>query len=271
MNRSESICNELGAKFFCKDFVYENLKYYNSSNKKVELCDALFEYASIYVPLQIKERSKNKGAKSEESWLEEVVYGEAVKQVQATVNAIKNNDIVVNDLYHQPVQINKNNLIFPIIVFDNPLINEYQRIIINEAHSLAIHIRNLIAHRYETNLGIFYKKYKIISKSFDYLINNFCTYLNDLYHKTFTTKLNRNQIEEISKKLPPFALWKSDEFDRTLNSICNEYAISKTDLSKAIDLIKSHYLFCNNIGLERKFKAISEPTFEKFRIFLIGR
>lgn len=119
------------------------------------------------------------------------------------------------------------------------------------------------------DLGIFYEKYKIISKSFDYLINNFCTYLNDLYHKTFTTKLNRNQIEEISKKLPPVALWKSDEFDRTLNSICNEYAISKTDLSKAIDLIKSHYLFCNNIGLERKFKAISEPTFEKFRVFLM--
>ena len=120
------------------------------------------------------------------------------------------------------------------------------------------------------DLGIFYEKYKIISKSFDYLINNFCTYLNDLYHKTFTTKLNRNQIEEISKKLPPVALWKSDEFDRTLNTICNEYAISKTDLSKAIDLIKSHYLFCNNIGLERKFKTISEPTFEKFRVFLMN-
>lgn len=158
MNRSESICNELGAKFFCKDFVYENLKYYNSSNKKVELCDALFEYASIYVPLQIKERSKNKGAKSEESWLEEVVYGEAVKQVRATVNAIKNNDIVVNDLYHQPVQINKNNLIFPIIVFDNPLINEYQRIIINEA--LTINVFQL--KDYESMMSVIMHPYEII-------------------------------------------------------------------------------------------------------------
>ena len=73
MTRSEQICNEIGAKFFCKEFVYENLKYYNATNNKVELCDALFEYASIYVPLQIKERSKVKGNKTEETWLRDIV------------------------------------------------------------------------------------------------------------------------------------------------------------------------------------------------------
>ena len=54
MTKSEQICNDIGAKFFCKDFVYENLKYFNSSNYKVELCDGLFEYANSYVALQIK-------------------------------------------------------------------------------------------------------------------------------------------------------------------------------------------------------------------------
>lgn len=53
MTTSEQVCNEIGAKFFRKDFVYENLKYYNNSNNKVELCDALFEYASIYVPMGV--------------------------------------------------------------------------------------------------------------------------------------------------------------------------------------------------------------------------
>ena len=131
MTMSEQICNEIGAKFFCKDFVYENLKFYNESNKRVELCDALFEYASIYVPIQIKERSKNKGNKTEEAWLNEIVYGEAFNQIKATVKAIRSNDIEVNDLYHQKVKLCKDNLIFPMIVFDNPNITDYKRIIID--------------------------------------------------------------------------------------------------------------------------------------------
>lgn len=131
MTTSEQICNEIGAKFFSKDFVYENLKYYNNQNNKVELCDALFEYASIYVPIQIKERSKTKGNKKEEDWLNEVVYGEAFSQIKATVDAIRSNDIEVNDLYHQKVQLCKDNLIFPMIVFDNPDIQNYRRVMID--------------------------------------------------------------------------------------------------------------------------------------------
>lgn len=131
MTTSEQICNEIGAKFFSKDFVYENLKYYNNRNNKVELCDALFEYASIYVPIQIKERSKSKGKKTEESWLNEIVYGEAFSQIKVTVDAIRSNNIEVNDLYHQKVQLRKDNLIFPMIVFDNPDIQNYKRVIID--------------------------------------------------------------------------------------------------------------------------------------------
>lgn len=131
MTKSEQICNEIGAKFFSKDFVYENLKYYNNRNNKVELCDALFEYASIYVPIQIKERSKSKGNKTEESWLNEIIYGDAFNQIKVTVDAIRSNNIEVNDLYHQKVQLCQNNLIFPMIVFDNPDIQNYKRVIID--------------------------------------------------------------------------------------------------------------------------------------------
>lgn len=131
MTESERICNEIGAKFFCKDYVYENLKYHNAKNNKVELCDALFEYASIYVPLQIKERAKNKGNKTAESWLNEIVYGEAFNQIKATVKAIQINNIEVSDLYHQKVELCKDNLIFPMIVFDNPDITNYKRILID--------------------------------------------------------------------------------------------------------------------------------------------
>ena len=84
------------------------------------------------MPLQIKERSKNKGGKSENSWLDEIVYVEAFEQIKATIEAIRTNNIEVNDLYHQAVKLNKNNLIFPLIVFDNPSIDDYQRVIIDE-------------------------------------------------------------------------------------------------------------------------------------------
>ena len=158
MTKSEQICNEIGAKFFCKDFVYENLKFYNDSNEKVELCDALFEYASIYVPLQIKERSNNKGKKSERSWLEDIVYGKALEQIKATVLAIKNNNIAVNDLYHQAVQLDKNNLIFPIIVFDNPSIDRYQRVIVEDD----ININIFKLEDFEAMMSVIMHPYDII-------------------------------------------------------------------------------------------------------------
>lgn len=131
MTQSERICNDIGTKFFCKDFVYENLKFFNNKNNKVELCDALFEYASFYVPLQIKERSMSKGEKSEEIWLNKIVYIEAFEQIKTTIEAIKNNNIEVNDLYHQAVLLHKDFQIFPIIVFDNPAIKTYKRVLID--------------------------------------------------------------------------------------------------------------------------------------------
>lgn len=59
MTESERICNKIGEKFFSKDNVYENLKYINDENNKVELCDALFESSDMYLAIQIKERNKN--------------------------------------------------------------------------------------------------------------------------------------------------------------------------------------------------------------------
>lgn len=127
MTKSEQICNEIGAKFFSKDYTYENLKFFNSKNNRVELCDGLFEYAGIYIPLQIKERTVSSSTKSSEQWLNETVYEEAVRQVGDTIKAIRENDIKVNDYYHQPVEINKKNLIFPIIIFDNSEVTSYRR------------------------------------------------------------------------------------------------------------------------------------------------
>lgn len=127
VTQSEKICNDIGSISFCKDYVFENLFYYNSQNNRVELCDGLFEYAHAYVALQLKERSSNKSSKSDYNWLKDIVYGDAAKQLKNTIEAIQTQDIQVNDKYHQSVSLHKEYQIYPIIVFDNDNVNDYKR------------------------------------------------------------------------------------------------------------------------------------------------
>ena len=150
--KSETICNEIGEKFFSKDFVYENLKYINGKNNKVELCDGLFEFGEFYFALQIKERSIEKGNKAEKIWMEEVVYGKAVNQIQETISALQKGEIVVSDLRHSKVTLNKNYTIIPIIVFVNNEIVEYKRCLSIER--LAIHIFSLEDYKSMMNIII---------------------------------------------------------------------------------------------------------------------
>ena len=138
MTQSERICNEIGSKFFCKDFVYENLKYFNKKNCKVELCDGLFEYSGTYIILQIKEREKTKSIVNDEAWLKEVVYKTAVSQIKETIKGIQNDNICVNDLYHQPVMLQKDYLIYSVIIFDNKNISKYKKVV--ESDNIKINV-----------------------------------------------------------------------------------------------------------------------------------
>lgn len=165
MTQSERICNEIGSRFFCKDFVYENLKYYNDKNNKIELCDGLFEYCGTYIALQIKERDKSKSTKTNEEWLNEVVYGDAVLQIIKTINGIKTNKISVNDLYHQPVILKNDYLIYAVIIFDNKNITEYKRVI--EHDNIKINVFSL--EDYVTMMETLILPYDIIS----YLYNRY--------------------------------------------------------------------------------------------------
>ena len=138
MTESEKICNEIGVKFFCKDYVYQGLKYRDAKNNKIELCDGLFEYSEAYMALQIKERSKNTQGKSEEDWLKDVVYGVAAKQIINTINGIRSVKIEVRDLYQQRVQLHENYSIYPVIIFDNNKIQNYSKVI--EVEGLKINV-----------------------------------------------------------------------------------------------------------------------------------
>lgn len=113
------------------------------------------------------------------------------------------------------------------------------------------------------DLGVFYEKYSYLMKNLDYLINDFSRWLDYQYrNQIFTKYLNRKQIEEISKLLPNINDWKSEDFRLKKQSICKQYNISNTELTNAIEIIKNHYKFCTNIGMEKKFKNIREETFK---------
>lgn len=143
MTNSERICNEVGQRFFCKDFVYSNLTYFNSDNNKVELCDGLFEYCGTYLVLQIKERSNNKGTKSDEKWLKDTVYGKAVEQIRATIDGIRSNKITIRDGYNQEDIINTDFLLYPVIVFDNSEIADYKKTVSLAGENIRINVFSL--------------------------------------------------------------------------------------------------------------------------------
>lgn len=114
-----------------------------------------------------------------------------------------------------------------------------------------------LENKHLINLTILYEKF---SKVYNYLYY-FCFYVfNNVYEDykttTFTKKLNRNQIEEISKMLPTKSNWTSQEFTEIKNEILQKFNISSKEFSKTLNLIIKHPEFSANIGEEIKFKNI---------------
>ena len=66
---------------------------------------------------------------------------------------------------------------------------------------------------------------------------------------TFTKSLSRDDIQAISKKLPPINSWKNPEFGSTKEKLKADFKISGRELSKAINIIKRHHQFSQNIGV----------------------
>ena len=169
--------------------------YFNDSNYKVELCDALFESGEMYLALQIKERSERKGSKADEQWMNEMVYGKAVEQMANTVEVLKKRTISFSDLYHQKVDVHNNNKVFPLIIFDNSNILDYRRSIIN--NGIEINIMSLADYQSMMKVltlpfDIFYylqerKKWITESKRLPHLV------LGDNEHVSIIAKINTEE------------------------------------------------------------------------------
>lgn len=113
------------------------------------------------------------------------------------------------------------------------------------------------------DVGVIYWKYKKLISFLDYLINSFSAKLNEDYSKTYTQNLSRSRLEKLSLDLKDINIWSKKELIENKKTLCEKYSISKSEFDKALKKINNHYSFCTNIGIEKKYKNLSEEFFIK--------
>lgn len=76
--------------------------------------------------------------------------------------------------------------------------------------------------------------------------------------KTFTAKLSRQQLFSLADELPSISSWKDESFKDTKVVLREQFSLGSRDLSKAIDIIKSHYELKHKIDSRLPLKGIDE-------------
>lgn len=113
----------------------------------------------------------------------------------------------------------------------------------NIKHLVDVNLINLISLKKRWN------ELKIILDELEFTLSHL---VKEYSWNQFTKKLSRAQLGMIAATLPPLLDWKKDSFNEIKEQIRKNYNLSKNDLSKAIEKIKS------NIELTALFDE-SEP------------
>lgn len=79
---------------------------------------------------------------------------------------------------------------------------------------------------------------------------------------TFTSKLNRAEIEAIARQLPSVEKWP-EELRSIKNNVCERYSLSSRDFNKALQIIKRHREFAFFIGLELPLAELPTDIFKR--------
>lgn len=110
----------------------------------------------------------------------------------------------------------------------------------------------------------FYDKFNELTKmcdEFSYLT----TFLHHEYSvNTYTKKLNRADIESISKLVPLRKEWGTEEFKRVKEKIISDLSISSREFNEALLIIQSHLEFNVNINPDDYFLPISKDILLRY-------
>ena len=113
-------------------------------------------------------------------------------------------------------------------------------------------------------IGILEKKFFRMYELLDNAIYSLAVMKYEYSVKTWTKKLSRYDIEQISNELLPITRWNEDAFDINKKEIKKKYGISSNALSDAIDIIKNNPLFANNIKLPIALGSISDEELKQY-------
>jgi hypothetical protein len=142
MTKSEKISSILAQMFFYEEFVYDNLCFFREDGSRVELADVLINLDDVLIVIQIKERSSASQTNLVEvecRWLHSKIK-KAKSQIQNTISYIAGDKLpyFVNTKGQQ-LKINQQATLFPIIIFDNDTILDYQKVIHSRSRNIDIH------------------------------------------------------------------------------------------------------------------------------------
>lgn len=127
-------------------------------------------------------------------------------------------------------------------------------------------IKNKISH---ISIVLLETEFKEVMEKFDELIYFLRNCMDEYSLGTFTKNLSRTDIWDISKRLPDYEEWKTEEFREIKEEIKQEYRLGSKEFSEAVNLIKQNRLFSANIGCEKIFGTITEEELKEYASLVI--
>lgn len=122
-------------------------------------------------------------------------------------------------------------------------------------------IKNKISH---ISIVLLETEFKEVMEKFDELIYFLRNCMDEYSLGTLTKNLSRTDIWDISKRLPDYEEWKTEEFREIKEEIKQEYRLGSKEFSEAVNLIKQNRLFSANIGCEKIFGTITEEELKEY-------
>jgi hypothetical protein len=164
------------------------------------------------------------------------------------------------------------NLIIECYIIDNRLIGEYDKIapLLSDYYIdpdgdafkyefSADKIPHMISRGIRSiDLDLFHNRFQELSQGIDGLVSQISRLSVEYQQNTFTKRLSRRQIYEISKALLDRDLWDQPAFDEIKNAIKKSYGIGSKEFSEALNLIQRHREFSANINHEIPFGNLSD-------------
>ncbi|WP_175864472.1 hypothetical protein [Burkholderia cepacia] len=131
----------------------------------------------------------------------------------------------------------------------------------SNADDATLHLR----HTSHINLQHFADDYAEMCKLLEELELHLNALIVEYSMGSFTSKLNREQLVEIAKRLPPRSLWNTPAFKEAKAEIMGSYQLTSNDFQRACDMLQEKRALSHLIGAPAPIAGLRKDTFERLR------